>query len=200
MNLLWEGALIGFLIAMPVGPIGMMCIRNSLSLGMRYGFMTGMGAAFADAIYGGIAGCGVATLTTFLISYKLLLQIVGGLFLCYLGIKSLRSKEAALHQNTQNSSLLRVFTATLFLTLTNPMTIMSFAGVYTGLGIGFGNGGLVDTLMLTFGVLLGSATWWLMLSSAASLFKNRFDPKRSHWLNRVSGTIFVGFGLTALFI
>lgn len=196
-SILLKGALIGFSIAMPVGPIGMLCIRNSLTWGARYGFMTGVGAAAADTLYGTLAGFGVASLMALLISYKLFLQIAGGLFLCYLGLATFFEKASEKNEEKSAKSLFGVFLSTFFLTMTNPMTILSFVAIYAGLGIGAEGNGYSDALTMTCGVFFGSAFWWLLLSSGAALFKNYLTPASSRWLNRLSGSVLMLFGLAA---
>lgn len=199
-SLLFKGILIGFSIAMPVGPIGMLCIRNSLTRGALNGFVTGLGAAAADTVYGALAGFGIASLMTLLISYKFFLQVIGGIFLCYLGIKTFLAKDAEKKEAFASSGLLRVFFSTFFLTMTNPMTILSFIGIYAGLGIGTNENSLNEAAILTIGVFLGSTFWWLLLSSGSAFFKNRLNATSSRWINRISGSVLMGFGFAALFI
>lgn len=200
LSLLLKATLIGFSIAMPVGPIGLLCVRNSIVWGRRYGFATGMGAAIADTFYGALAGFGVAALTSMLMSYKLVLQIIGGLFLCYLGLMTLRRKPVREGGEIVRSSLFRVFLMTFFLTLTNPMTILSFIGIYAALGIGLDGNSLQEALMLTGGVFLGSSLWWLILSTGSALLRDKLSSSGSNWFNRISGSILIGFGITALFV
>lgn len=200
-SLLLKGILIGFSIAMPVGPIGLLCIRNSLVHGRSYGFATGLGAAVADACYGAIAGFGVASLMTFLINYKLFLQIAGGFFLCYLGwITFFAKNETQDDKNLKANGRIDVFLSTFFLTLTNPMTILSFVGIYAGLGIGINNEGYDSAAILTAGVFLGSAFWWFLLSSGSALYKHKLTAQKTTWINKISGTILFVFGLAAFLI
>ena len=194
-SLLLKGVLIGFSIAMPVGPIGMLCIRYSLMRGMTYGLASEMGAACADALYGAVAGLGLTMVSTFLTSNHLWLRIFGALFLLYLGIKTFLSKPADNSAKPNESGHWSIFMTTFFLTLTNPLTILSFAGVYAGLGIGTEEVGIIPTLLLTLGVLVGSASWWMLLSMGASLFKKKMNHRASIWLNRISGAVMVSFGL-----
>lgn len=200
LSLLLKGALVGFAIAMPVGPIGLLCIRNSLTGGARYGFMTGLGAALADTLYGALAAFGVVALTSVIMSYQSAMQISGGLFLCYLGYATFVSPQVSENISTAPKGLLRVLLTTFFLTLTNPLTIMSFAGIYAALGIGLEGGSTSSALSLTFGVFLGSAVWWFMLSSGVALLKHKIDPANSSWLNRLSGGLLFAFGIAALFV
>jgi threonine/homoserine/homoserine lactone efflux protein len=206
-NFLAKGILIGFLIAMPVGPIGMLCIRNSLSWGMRYGFATGMGAALADTLYGALASFSILSLLPLIMNYQFWFQLMGGSFLCYLGWHTLQVNKIREQKEVTKSTLKKVFLTTFFLTLTNPLTILSFAGVYAGFGLELNESNLDSIFIgnaaasiLTVGVFLGSAIWWLLLSSVTALLRKRFGPAMSKWLNRISGSILIGFGLTAFFI
>lgn len=196
LELFLKGLLIGFSIAMPVGPIGLLCIRNSLTYGMKCGLLTGLGAAVADAIYGALAGFGVSAISLFLESNRFYLQICGALFLCYLGLITFLNKSKPVSAAGSNS---KVFFTTLFLTLTNPMTILSFAAVYAGLGIGSSSANMLYPLITTMGVFVGSAIWWLLLSCAASFLKAKMNDASYRWLNKLSGSIIFSFGLAAIF-
>jgi threonine/homoserine/homoserine lactone efflux protein len=200
LGLLLKGILIGFSIAMPVGPIGLLCIRNSLTWGMRYGFATGLGAAVADTVYGAIAGFGVAALTSWLLDYKLVLQIVGGIFLIYLGIKSALTKITTKDEITSPCTLWKVFLTTFLLTLTNPMTILSFVAIYAGLGVVMEKGSYLSAALLTAGVFIGSILWWLILSYGAGSMRDKLKGSGTLWMNRISGAVLILFGVAALCI
>ncbi len=153
-----------------------------------------MGAATADAIYGAIAALGLTALTSFLTSASLMIRLLGGALLLYLGIKTLFAKPATKSAETRlsRSNLLGAYTSVLALTLTNPMTIISFIGIFAGFSAGNdGFGGLVVVL----GVFIGSALWWLTLSGMVSLLRTRFNAAWMVWVNRVSGVIMVAFAL-----
>ncbi len=150
-----KGLLIGLSIAAPVGPIGILCIRRTLSEGRLVGLATGMGAASADAIYGLIAGFGLTLITSMLVGQSQLIRCIGGLFLCYLGIQTLSSRPAEREAQVTGEKLLGAYSSSLFLTLTNPMTILSFIGIFAGLGIA-SQTDLASCLVLVLGVFLGS--------------------------------------------
>lgn len=185
---------------MPVGPIGMLCIRNSLMYGMGSGLVCGLGAAFADSVYGFMAGIGVSVIGIFLVNYGILLKVVGGLFLCYLGLKIFFAKSNEKEVHSENKGMLKFFFSTFFLTLTNPMTILSFAAIYAGLGVGHGEANFSSVLFLTLGVFIGSAAWWLMLSFISAGFKGWMNATAARWLNKVSGSLVFGCGALALMI
>jgi threonine/homoserine/homoserine lactone efflux protein len=195
---LLRGLAIGFSIAAPVGPIGVLCIRRTLAEGRASGLVSGLGAATADAIYGGIAGFGLAFISNFLVSQQVWLRLVGGVFLCYLGLKTLSAKPAEQAVLAKGNGLVGAYASTFFLTLTNPMTVISFAAIFAGLGLASTSGNYVSAGVLVLGVFIGSALWWLILSSGVGMFREKFNPARSQWVKRISGAIITGFGLFAL--
>lgn len=194
----FRGLLIGFSIAAPVGPIGVLCIRRTLSDGRKAGLLSGLGAATADAIYGCIAGFGLAFISNFLINQQTWIRLIGGLFLCYLGIKTLLAKPAVKPAEVKNKGLIGAYASTFFLTLTNPMTILSFVAIFAGLGLA-GSTNYASAGILVLGVFLGSAAWWLLLSGVVGIFREKFKPSAMLWINRISGAIILGFGVFALF-
>src|SRR6185369_560193 len=140
MSNLLKGLVIGFSIAAPVGPIGLLCIRRSLTNGRVAGFVSGLGAATADALYGVVAALGLTAITSALLAHQSWLQLGGGGFLVYLGVTTLRAAPpAAAPRATAPTNLRSAYFSVLVLTLTNPMTILSFLGIFAGLGIGDGN-------------------------------------------------------------
>jgi threonine/homoserine/homoserine lactone efflux protein len=198
-----KGLLIGFSIAAPVGPIGILCIRRTLAGGRATGFVSGLGAATADAFYGSVAGFGLAFISSFLISQGTWLRLLGGAFLIYLGVKTLLSRPAASSAGEPASlptgGLFGAYASTFFLTLTNPLTILSFAAVFAGLGIGSRSSAeFLSAGLLVLGVFAGSGAWWFTLSSAASWMRTRLSGRGLLWINRISGLIILGFGLAAL--
>lgn len=192
-----KGAIIGLSIAAPVGPIGLLCIRRSLAEGRAMGLATGLGAATADALYGAVAGFGLAVISDFLVEQRNVLGIVGGLFLCYLGIRTFLAKPAEQTREVRASGLGSAYATTFVLTMTNPMTILSFVAVFAGLGLAASpDYGAASLLVL--GVFVGSAIWWLFLSAVASAFRSRITPAWMRGVNRFSGAIILAFGLYAL--
>jgi threonine/homoserine/homoserine lactone efflux protein len=197
LNFLLKGVIIGFSIAAPVGPIGVLCIRRSLADGRKIGLATGLGAATADAAYGCVAGFGLTVVSSFLVGHRLWLGFLGGLFLCYLGIRTIMSKPAGPAAEIHGGGLCSAYLSTLFLTLTNPMTILSFVAVFAGFGLAaspdyFSAGTLVA------GVFIGSALWWLLLSSGVALFQSRVSAGWMQGINRLSGCVILAFGLYSL--
>ena len=193
-----RGLVIGFAIAAPVGPIGVLCIRRTLAEGRAMGLVSGLGAAPADAIYGCIAAFGLTFISGILIGQQGLVRLVGGIFLCYLGLRTLVTTPAEKPSSAEGRGLSGAYASTFFLTLTNPMTILSFAAIFAGLGIGSATGDYVSATLSVLGVFLGSALWWLILSGGVSVFRTKLKPRALGWVNNVSGIIILAFGVTAL--
>ncbi len=198
IQFLLRGLAIGFSIAAPVGPIGVLCIRRTLAEGRAAGLVSGLGAASADAVYGTVAGLGLTFISDLLASQQGWLRLAGGAFLCYLGLKALLAKPAEQAAVAGGKSLAGAYVSTFLLTLTNPMTVLSFAAIFAGLGLAGASGSYGAAGVLVLGVFLGSALWWLLLSGVVGLLRGRFDARGLRWVNRISGVIITGFGLYAL--
>ncbi len=194
---LLKGILLGLSIAAPVGPIGVLCIRRTLAEGRLTGFVSGLGAATADAVYGSIAAFGITIISSLLVSQQAWLRLVGGAFLCYLGIRAFLARTSENAAPEQATGMLAAYGSTLLLTITNPMTIISFAAIFAGLGVRAG-GDYTSALLLVGGVFLGSASWWFILSGGVSLFRSRLTIASLRWVNWISGLILTGFGVVAI--
>lgn len=198
LDLIVKGILLGFSIAAPVGPIGILCIRRTLADGRLHGIISGLGAATADAFYGALAGFGFTLVTSFLVSQQGWLRLAGGLFLCYLGVATFLSKPAVEAASARSGGLLQSYISTLFLTLSNPMTIFSFVAIFASVGLS--GRGVPPSSVFSFigGVFSGSAAWWLILSGGVGLFRQRITPRTLQWVNRISGLAITVFGVAAM--
>jgi threonine/homoserine/homoserine lactone efflux protein len=194
-----KGFIIGLSIAAPVGPIGVLCIRRTLAQGRLMGLVSGLGAATADAIYGLIAAFGLTAISNFLVGQQYWLQLIGGLFLCYLGIKTLKAKSSYKSAHTQRKNVFSAYLSILFLTLTNPMTILSFIAIFSGLGLSNSQSDGGTSFILVLGVFCGSTLWWVLLSSFVGLFQHKMNANSLTIINQISGGIILLFGGLALY-
>jgi threonine/homoserine/homoserine lactone efflux protein len=195
----FKGLILGFSIAAPVGPIGVLCIRKTLEFGRFSGLFSGLGAACADTIYAIIAAFGLTFIANFLLEGQFWLRLIGGIFLLYLGWKTFSAEPNSQSKNIPHTTLINDFISTFFLTITNPMTIISFLAVFAGLGLSSIQGDYIQASMLVIGVFLGSALWWLTLSEGVTLFRKKVSQKVMKWINRVAGIIILVFGIGALY-
>ncbi len=193
-----KGLLIGVSVAAPVGPIGFLCIQRTLSRGMRYGFVSGLGAAAADAAYGAVAGFGLSAISAFMVAQADWARLVGGIFLLYLAGRIALTPPSENGSGPRNGGLFVAFTSVFALTLTNPTTILSFAAIFAGLGLVETGGDYGLAGVLVVGVFLGSAVWWLFLSGVSETLHRRVGQTFLAWVNRVSALVIAGFGVWAL--
>ncbi|MGE0010172.1 MAG: LysE family translocator [Candidatus Babeliales bacterium] len=196
MSLVTEGIAVGFSIAAPVGAIGLLCIEHTINGGIRRGIAAGLGAATADMLYGVLVALGFTALQTTLLEYKAPLTVMGGLFLCYLGIKKFFSSPKKAVARPLSGGLLAAFVVTFFLTLTNPATILDFMALFTGLNINMS--GFMESLSFVAGVFLGSALWWCILCFVVNAFRVKITTQILKYINYVAGIVIFGFGVYAL--
>ncbi|MBY4870579.1 LysE family translocator [Burkholderia anthina] len=198
-----KSVVIGLSIAVPVGPIGMLCIQRSLTRGFRAGFATGIGAACADAIYGLLGALGVAGIATAFPMLTVALKIGGGAFLVWLAWSIARQPPAvaAVQRDGPRTTVLRDLLTTFGLTLSNPMTIVSFIGIFAALGpLSAAREGAMrmSVAPMVAGVFAGSAAWWLCLSGATAALRTKMSGAFMHGLSRVSAVVIAGFGAIQL--
>jgi threonine/homoserine/homoserine lactone efflux protein len=189
--------IIGFTIAMAVGPITLLVVRRTIEHGGVYGLVSGFGVAAADATYGGVAAFGLTALTAFLVSVHVLLGLVGGAVIVLIGLRTMRARPAGPARESARPGLAGAFASIYALTMTNPLTIVLYAGVFAAIGLGTG-GGFVDAAVVTSAVLLGSGLWWLVLCSIVAWLRGRVSATALLWINRVSGAALVVFGALAV--
>jgi len=196
-SFLLRGLAIGFTVAMIVGPISLLTIRRTLAHGRAYGLASGVGVALADASYGGIAAFGLTAVTAVLVGARAILALVGGAFLLWLAIRTLTAPPPADEANAAERPGLVGATLSIYaLTMTNPMTILSFAAIFAGFGLSGGT--LLEAALLTLGVFLGSGAWWVVLTTAIAVVRARITPRVVLWLNRISGGLLFLFGVRAI--
>ncbi len=177
MTTFFLGLIIGISIAAPVGPIGVLCIRRTLTGGRMAGLFSGLGASSADAVYGVIAGFGLTFISGVLVEQQTWLRLFGGLFLCYLGVHTYLSRPSDKSVTAQNNSLLNNYLSIFVLTLTNPITIISFAAIFAGLGLAESGGDCIAATLMVLGVFTGSTLWWLCLSLGVGLFRDKVTAR-----------------------
>ncbi|MGD1933521.1 MAG: LysE family translocator [Candidatus Phaeomarinobacter sp.] len=199
--LILNGVLIGIVVAAPIGPVNLICIRRTLAYGRTNGFVSGLGAAAGDAVFAIIAAFGLTAASSLLITVGDWLQAIGGLFLVGLGIHTFLSRPVDNETVSTNakSKLTAAIVATFVLTITNPATMLGFIAIFGGVG------GLVTTepslltaTLLVVAVFLGSALWWLGVTMTVGMVRHRMTDQTLILINRVSGVLIVSFGLFVL--
>jgi threonine/homoserine/homoserine lactone efflux protein len=198
ISLLLQGILMGLVVAVPVGPLGLLCINRALALGPTYGLFSGLGVATADALAAAIAALGITLISGVLSEYQLVLRLIGGLFLCYLGYTIYMTEPVTQARIKDINGLLGAYATTFFLTFSNPVTILSFVAIYAGWHVPSLDGQYVAAATLTSGVFIGSAMWWVALFLGLETFHEKFNLRFLFWVHRVSGTIIAVLGVAVL--
>ena len=210
VSLFLKGLIVGFCLAAPVGPIAALCVQRTISKRLLSGLVSGLGAAVADAVYGAVAAFGATMISEFLISERTWMQRIGGVILIFMGLRLFLTKPVGGEEEevrpgervgkVDGRGLMGDFLSTLFLTLTNPMTFVAFAAVFTTMGIGAVRGHPILTTELVGGVLLGSALWWLILCAGAHALRRHCDYRKLTVVNRGTGVFVIGVGLVYLIL
>lgn len=198
LYLLLQGVAMGLVVAVPVGPLGLLCINRALMMGPTHGLFSGLGVATADALAAGIAALGITLISNFFSAHQMVLRLIGGAFLCCLGY-TIYSAEPATQAPIKNfSGLLSCYATTFFLTFSNPVTILSFAALYAGWHMPSLDGHYVAAATLTAGVFAGSALWWIALFLGMTTFRAYFSLRLLVWVHRASGALIAFFGVIVL--
>ncbi|MDO8977359.1 LysE family translocator [Reyranella sp.] len=204
LSLAIEGAAIGFLIAVPVGPAAVLCMRRSITVGAMAGYMTGIGAALGDAVFGAVAAFGLSFVQQFVIEREAWLLGIGGLVLVIMGWTTMRHRPrnvgdpVADDREHKFSTHFHYASSSFFITVFNPLTVMAFGAAFAGRNLAGVGASLPDATLLVAAVFCGALAWWTIICTAAVALRGRFTGAGLLWLNRGSGAVILGFGLAAL--
>ncbi len=192
-----KGIFIGFALAVPIGPIGIMCIRKTLSEGRLNGLIIGLGAATADLLYGCVAAFGLTFISDALVSQRIIIRLVGGALLLYLGVRTFNKLPADPKIPVSGNGRLRSYITAFLLTLTNPLSVFAFIAVFTALGLGSDLGNF-SASVLVFGVFLGSCLWFLSLGTGVMFFRNKLELDGLKWINKIAGVLLIISGIIVM--
>ncbi len=195
--LIVKGYIIGVMLAFPMGPVGIICVRRMLVDGRKVGLASGFGAATADAVYASLTVLSLGLVSSFLTLESFGLRLAGGIFLIVMGIVMLRSHPVSKTYSIQERGLVHAFFTTFFITLANPAVFFSFAGIMAATGLAHSERTWLDYSMIIGGVFTGSASWWLVLSSFHH-FAETLDHANIRILNMITGVVLCCFGLVTI--
>jgi threonine/homoserine/homoserine lactone efflux protein len=189
------GVLIGLSVAAPIGPINLLCIRRTLSHGPALGFVSGLGSATGHVIYSAVPALGLSAVSSLLVDHRVWLQVVGSALLAYLGLKAFGSSISERERSVAEHGFLGAFGSSCLLTLSNPMTIISFAAAFTGLDLAASQR---EPVLFALGVFVGSVAWRGGLCAVTAVFRGRLSSSGLAWVNRGAGLALTGFGMIGL--
>jgi threonine/homoserine/homoserine lactone efflux protein len=183
---LLKGIAVGIVIALPAGPVGVLCVRRTLFEGISFGLVSGLGAASADTVFGIVAGFGLTFVSDWILGYRNWLGAAGGTFLLYIGGRALLTQAVREPEPLAGEALFGAYASAFALTITNPITILAFAAIFAQVGIDQ-DATLASIAVLVAGVFTGSALWWLGLTIGITWLRRRARHFTLAWLNRASG-------------
>lgn len=194
----YKGLFVGFVVAAPVGPVAILCIHRTICQGKIAGYLSGLGAALADTFFGAIAAFGFSFIAALLIDHNNWLRFGGGVALCLIGLRSLLTRKMPPPAARDGKSLVGDFISAFLVTLTNPITVISFAAIYAAIDIPHLAEDTRWGMALTVGVFVGAAVWWFLLTAVAGFFHGRLAERGVLWINRISGGMILAFGVLLL--
>lgn len=184
---------------MPMGPTGMLCLRYSLIRGKAFGLASGLGIALAEATCGALTVIGLASLTDFIENNQMWLQLIGSLFLLYFGFLTLKSeKKEPIKENVKEvveKGHFKVFLLTFLVTITNPLTLLSFVAIFSALGTESIENDILGIGLLSLGVFLGSSSWWALVSSSSSYFAGKIRSSSAKLIKKIAGYLIIGLSI-----
>jgi threonine/homoserine/homoserine lactone efflux protein len=193
-----KGIAIGFALAAPVGPLGVLCIRRTLAHGSKRGLLVGLSAAAADMLYGIVAASGITLISDFIYNQQQWIRLLGGSILIMLGYHTLRSHPSTDTKTNGTNGHIRTFFSTFLLALTNPMTLFTFAAVFASMGLKEITGNHIFGLFLVGGIFLGTMSWFTLLTTLVHFFKENIDTDGISLVNKIAGSILILFGIVTL--
>jgi len=204
LSLAIEGGVIGFVIAVPVGPAAALCIRRSITVGAVAGYLTGLGAALGDSVFGAVAAFGLSFVEEFVAHHEAWLRGIGGVILVIMGWTNMRHRPRTVgdpvsqDEDHRFATHFHFVTSTFFITVFNPLTVMAFGAAFAGRNLAAVGGSFPDAALLVAGVFCGACAWWAILCTAAVALRQHFTKSGVLWLNRGAGAIILAFGVVAL--
>jgi len=208
ISILYRGIGIGFLAACPIGAVAILCVQKTIQRGFWQGFLMGVGSAFGDFFYAVVTGFSLSFISDFLVTHRTPIGILGGILMIYLGftivkknpVEQWKENKARNRLGSSKRRILGDFAASFGLTISNPLTIIVFGGLFTASGAISNETPPVETMFLLFGVIIGAIAWWALLAFVVNIFRNKIGPRHIMWINRITGTCVMIFGVSVIII
>lgn len=200
LQYLLKGIIVGFVVSIPMGPMGILCVQRTLNKGKLSGFSSGMGIVTADTIFALVAGLGISFIIHFLREQQMIFQIIGGLFIAFIGVKIFIAnpvKQFKKHRR-EGKNLFEDFFSILFLALSNPFTIFLYIAIFAGLNLHDVSSSYSSALFVVAGIFVGASIGWFVISTVVNRFRTNIRLRGLMWINRIAGITIILFGVFAI--
>lgn len=197
MDYLLRGGLIGMLFGLPVGAVGTMTVQRTWNSGVKAGLFTGLGSSVADCFYASVGVFGLTFISDFLLKYQVIINILGGGLILFMGIRLLRKREDTAPKKREAAGTLKLFLSSFVIGITNPTAILTFLFAFSYFRIS-ADAGLLPGMSLVIGVFIGTYIWWGTLSAVTNIVKKKTEKFDFHYMNRIFGMILCLFGAIVL--
>lgn len=193
MDYLLRGILIGLLFGLPVGAVGTLTVQRTFSHGTKAGLLTGLGSSVADCFYACVGAFGLTLISDFLLRYQIIINVIGGGLILFMGVRLLFRKGETVEQKTENVGFIKMFLSSFAVGITNPAAILTFLFAFSYFGI-TGETGIIQGVLLVCGVFIGTYIWWGTLTAVSNFLKKKTAKFSFYHINRIFGCILCLFG------
>ena len=200
LGLFIQGMIIGLTLAVPVGPISLVCIHRTVANGRLHGIVSGLGVATADSFYAAVAFLGLTAISGLITGHQVLFRLMAGIVLIFIGMRVFRSIPAAVSPNDGQEPFLGDYLSLLVIAIANPLTIIFFITILPGFGVVAQGTTLIAAVPFVAGVFLGSAVWWISLCGSLGAVRSRLSTENLRQINRISGILITCFGIGMLIL
>jgi len=190
-----QGMIIGLTLAVPVGPIALLCIQRAIADGRLHGIISGIGVATADSFYAGVTFFGLTAISGLFIAYQFSLRLAAGLVLILVGIRIFLTIPAPLSVKTEHETYFKDYLSMVVIAIANPLTLIFFVAILPGFGVVFHENSVLSATEFVGGVFFGSTLWWIVLCGSIGSVRSRISAGHLKLINRISGLLIVCFGV-----
>jgi len=195
-----QGMIIGLTLAVPVGPIALMCIQRAVTDGRLHGIVSGIGVATADSFYAGVTFFGLTAISGLIIAHQVSLRLAAGVVLILVGIRIFLTMPAPLIVKTEHETYVKDYLSMVAIAIANPLTLIFFVAILPGFGVVFYENSVLSASEFVGGVFFGSTLWWIVLCGSIGSVRSRISAEHLRLINRISGMLIVCFGVGMLIL
>jgi threonine/homoserine/homoserine lactone efflux protein len=195
-----QGIVIGLTLAVPIGPISLLCIQRTIADGRLHGVISGLGVSTADSFYAAITVLGLTAISSLIVTYQYLFRSLAGVILVLIGIRVFMLVPAGVSEKSEHETYFKDYLSMVVIAIANPMTLIFFLVILPGFGVIIQESAFLPATGFVAGVFFGSAIWWIILCGSIGSVRSRISVKNLGLINRISGVLISCFGAGMLIL